>query len=326
MATESHILWILIPALLLVLAAAGVAVWALWVRRRALPEIPEPGEDGLVRHLDVAYVGEEGAHPVRHRLDVFAPAGGRRLPVLVFVHGGGWSMGHKSSGTLGMYDKTGETLARLGFVVVMPNYRLTPWVRHPEHIRDVARAFMWARTHAARYGGDPGCTFVGGHSAGGHLAALLATDSSYLEALGGGARDVRGCVVVSGVFRIGDFVERFARIPVLRYLESMGPAFGMDPEIRRAASPLSHVAASMPPFLVVYGDGEWYGLDRQAEEFVAAARGAGGRVESLRLERRNHVTIMSRARHAGDPLVQAIAAFVGRWAKEKGPRFRAGPA
>ena len=175
---------ILVPAFL----------WGLrwWMGRRSLPPLPLPDDGGLIRHLDVSYVDGPKAHPVRHRLDVYAPAGAKKLPVLLFIHGGGWSFGHKSSPTLGMYEKTGETLASLGMIVVMANYRLSPWVQHPEHIKDVARAFAWTRKHIREHGGDPDAIILLGHSAGGHLASLLATDPCWTAE--GDRKAIRGVV------------------------------------------------------------------------------------------------------------------------------------
>jgi len=100
----------------------------------------------------------------RHRLDVYRPRGKGRCPVLFFVHGGGWVAMSKDDvfGLYG-YGTIARDLARRGLVVVLPNYRLSPGVRHPEHIKDVARAFAWTCRNVRKYGGDPDQIFVGGH-------------------------------------------------------------------------------------------------------------------------------------------------------------------
>src|SRR5205823_5671892 len=100
-----------------------------------------------------------------------------------FVHGGAWRNGDKS-GILGVYSALGRFLVRHGLGAVIINYRLSPAVRHPAHVQDVAKAFAWTHKNIARYGGRPDQIFLCGHSAGGHLVALLATDPTYLKAEG----------------------------------------------------------------------------------------------------------------------------------------------
>ena len=88
---------------------------------------------------NVAYYEGADADRVRHRLDIYLPKGHSDFPVLFFVHGGGWIEGSKNQ--FGAYAVLGRTFARHGIALVCPNYRLSPAVQHPEHIRDVARAF-----------------------------------------------------------------------------------------------------------------------------------------------------------------------------------------
>src|SRR5207253_2153822 len=103
----------------------------------------------------------------RQVLDVFQPEGATGCPVVLFVHGGAWIFGDKD--LFGMYRGVGQYLARHGVTAVLMNYRLSPVVQHPEHIKDVARAFAWTRRHIKDYGGNPDAIFLAGHSAGAHL-------------------------------------------------------------------------------------------------------------------------------------------------------------
>src|SRR5438128_1783603 len=188
----------------------------------------------------------------RHRLDVYRPTGKGPFPVLVFVHGGAWMFMSKDD-VLGIYGygTIARDLAARGLVVVLPNYRLSPGVRHPEHIKDVAQAFAWTCRNIAEFGGDPQRIFVGGHSAGGHLAALLATDETYLKGVGCTLGDIRGVVALSGVFRLDEFE---VQLPLSgRVIRPLRLVFGGDPEIARLASPLTHVRRGLPPFLVMTG-------------------------------------------------------------------------
>src|SRR5262249_21258684 len=139
-------------------------------------------------------------------LDVFAPKGAPGpAPVVLFVHGGTWMYGDKNF--FGIYRGLGKFPARHGVVAVMINYRLSPYVRHPEHVKDVARAFASVVRNIASYGGDPRRIILGGHSAGGHLVSLLVTDKTYLndpalDLKPAERAGLRGVVAVSGVYRI----------------------------------------------------------------------------------------------------------------------------
>src|SRR5437764_12029869 len=104
---------------------------------------PAPPEHALrvERIENVAYYNGPGADATRHRLDLFLPAGSRDYPVVLLVHGGAWVVGDNRC--CGLYPAVGEFLARHGVGAVLPNYRLSPVVRHPEHLHAVARAFAW---------------------------------------------------------------------------------------------------------------------------------------------------------------------------------------
>ena len=129
----------------------------------------------------------------RRTLDVYSPPGARNLPVVFWIHGGGWQAGDKADVQI-----KPRMFAERGFVFVSTNYRLLPEVEMGELIRDVAKSLGWVHGHVAEYGGDPTRIFVMGHSAGAQLAALLCVDGRYLEAEGVPFGDLRGCVTVDG--------------------------------------------------------------------------------------------------------------------------------
>ena len=149
------------------------------------------------RTKDVPYVAANtpGFDPTRHLLDVYSPrrASATKRPVVVFIHGGSWNSGNKN-----LYSFIGRRLAKAGqeagaVVAVVINYRLAPAVEVPAMADDCARAVLWTKQHIADYGGDPDRIFVMGHSAGGGLAALLATDDRLFTRLGLAQKPVRGC-------------------------------------------------------------------------------------------------------------------------------------
>src|SRR5688500_14576260 len=134
----------------------------------------------------------ENGH-ARHVLDIYAPPNAKNLPVVFWIHGGGWQTGDKSDVKL-----KPQWFMDKGFVFVSTNYRLLPDVDMGTLIRDVAKSFGWVQKHITEYGGDPKRVLVGGHSAGAQLAALLCIDDRYLKAEGAGFEVLLGCVPVDG--------------------------------------------------------------------------------------------------------------------------------
>jgi acetyl esterase/lipase len=297
---------------------------------------------------DVPYYTGPGADDYRHQLDLYLPRGVRRFPVVVLVHGGAWVVGDKRC--CGLYSSVGQFLASQGIGVVMPNYRLSPDVRHPEHVRDVARAVAWTRRYAAELGGDPDQLFLVGHSAGGHLVALLATDDTWLDEEGLTRSALRGVVAVSGVYHIpegplqvalGGTSARSFRLdelfPIRGTSEGIlapgawlggiplrvnvfGPAFGDHPHGRLVASPLFHVQRGLPPFLILYAERDLPTLSNMAEDFHQALVSQGNEAHLVRVAGRNHNSVMFRAVTPDDPVARAIVGFI----REHGPRGTVG--
>ncbi len=292
---------------------------------------------------DVPYAGRLGGDAFRRQLDLFLPKGKKAFPVVILVHGGAWVIGDNRC--CGLYSSVGQFLASQGIGAVLPNYRLSPGVRHPEHVKDVARAVAWAHSHIAEYGGSSDKLFLAGHSAGGHLVSLLATDERYLNAEGLRTSAVKGVIAVSGVYHIlpgslsftlsgeGPLAFRFDEIAPLRgtcgahgtgrrawpgvpmSLNVFGPAFGNDPQVREDASPMSHVRAGLPPFLIVCAGKDLPGLAGMAEEFHEALRSQGCEAALLRVEQRNHNSVLFRAIDSDDPVAGAMVAFIRKHAE-----------
>jgi acetyl esterase/lipase len=132
------------------------------------------GAQEVTRNLPYVAAGHE-----RHVLDVHAPPGARNLPVVFWIHGGGWQAGDKTQ----VAEKP-RAFMNAGFVFVSMNHRLLPQVEMGDIIRDVAKGMRWVHDHVANHGGDPTRVLVMGHSSGGQLAAITCTDDRYLKAEG----------------------------------------------------------------------------------------------------------------------------------------------
>jgi acetyl esterase/lipase len=127
--------------------------------------------------------------PLGRLVDLYIPEDVKAFPTIVLEHGGAWVAGSK---ILDRIPDVARCLARQGIGVVAANYRLAPWVHHPTQVQDAAAAVAWTHKHIAAYGGSPEQIFLLGHSAGGHLVSLLATDDQYLRKAGLGRDHVKG--------------------------------------------------------------------------------------------------------------------------------------
>jgi acetyl esterase/lipase len=248
---------------------------------------------------DVAYNDGPDADPDKHKLDLYLPKGQKDFPILFFVHGGTWKSGDRKQ-----YPKLGEAFASRGVGMVVINYRLSPKVQHPAHIQDVAKAFAWTCNNVGHYGGLADQIFCCGHSAGGHLVALLATDESYLQAEKRSFADIKGVISMSGVYLV---------LPA----GALASAFGKDFEVCKKASPLNNVGDKHPPFLLVYADGDYPTLDVMAESMCKALKDHKCEASALKVEGRNHISIIVKSIEAGDPTQKAILDFVGKHLEKK---------
>lgn len=242
---------------------------------------------------NIPYYTGEHADKYRNRLDLYLPSGVKDVPVVIFVHGGGWTTGIKDQ-----YGQVGRFFASHGIAAAVVNYRLSPKVTHPGHVEDVARAFAWVKGHISEYGGRRDAIFLCGHSAGAHLIALVATDPSYLQAVGASLADIRGAIPISGVFVASPRSGLFAG----------GPP--PDADIVRAASPIAHVAADRPPFLILYGDGDAPRTRDEAVKMKEALIAAGASAESHEIGDRNHMQMVLDLVREGDPGGRLVLAFI----------------
>lgn len=233
----------------------------------------------------------------KNKLDLYLPKGKKDFPVLFFVHGGAWRQGDKNF--LGMYSTLGQFWARQGVGTVVVNYRLSPAHKHPAHIQDVAKAFAWTYKNIAQHGGRPDQIIVCGHSAGGHLVSLLATDERYLKAEGLTHKAIRAAIPISGVYRLVAEHSLFTLV------------FGQDRALVDAASPLTHVGScAHPPFLVIYADKDFPTCDTVSEEFCKTLKEKSCSAESLCVKDRNHISVLVYGTRANDPVAQAMAKFI----------------
>jgi len=249
----------------------------------------------IVTVMNVPYLEDARYPDDKDKLDIYRPDDAERAPVFVFIHGGGLLNGDKSG-----QSHVGRFFADHGFVTVCINTRLSPSVRHPAHVEDAAAAIGWVARNIASQGGDPRRIAVGGHSAGAYLAALVALDPRFLEAVGLDRGIVRALVPISGFF----WVERLAP-------SRPKTVWGDDEETWREASPSRYVDADAPPSLILWADGDADDRRQEGKDLAAAYRAAGaGTPATAEIPGRDHVSIWSSIGEADDPTGPRVVAFL----------------
>jgi len=254
------------------------------------------------------------ASPAHERqvLDIYSPPRAKDLPVVFWVHGGGWQTGDKSS----VQHKPQAFLGR-GFVFVSTNYRLLPLVDMGTIVRDIALSIRWVHDHIAEYGGDPDRLFVMGHSAGAQLAALVCTDDRYLKAEGLSLSIVKGCVPVDGdtydvpaIIETAETRRRVHGLPQATFEHR--EKFGNDPAKHRDFSAVTHVASDrkIPPFVILHV-AEHPDTTAQAQCFANALKAAGVPVQIYAGRETTHSKINANLGVPDDPGTKALFEFLG---------------
>jgi acetyl esterase/lipase len=235
------------------------------------------------RDLEFARVGETAL-----LLDLYRPeSSGEALPLVVWVHGGGWSKGDKA-------NNVALPLSGRGYVVASVNYRLSGVASFPAQIEDCRAAIRWLRANASRYHIDPKRVGVWGGSAGGHLVALLGTagDVAKWDTVGGHADQsarVQAVCDYYGPTQLDVAKEpgggRGADSAVGRLL---GGAVDERKDAARQASPMTYVSADDPPFLILHGEDDPTVPIEQSEMFDTALRKAGVDSTFIRVKAAGH--------------------------------------
>lgn len=193
-------------------------------------------------------------------VNIFAPGKTEPLKnVFVFIHGGGWDSGSPS-----LYSSLGRKMARKGVVTVIISYPLSPAAQYDEMATASARAVKWVYKNIEQYGGNPSKIFVAGHSAGGHLAALIALDNQYFKALNI-ANPIKGLILIDAAgLDMYSYLKKNNFDEENTYIKT----FTNNPSTWKAASPLYYLDKSMPPMLIYRGGKTYPSIERSTKTFV----------------------------------------------------------
>jgi arylformamidase len=253
----------------------------------------------------------------RQVLDIHAPKNAKNLPVVFWIHGGGWQTGDKSS----VQEKPRAFVDR-GFVFVSTNYRLLPNVEMGTIIRDVAKSLGWVHKNIAQHGGDPNRILVGGHSAGAQLAALICIDDRYLKAEGVTFDALKGCFPVDGdTYDVPAIIET---AETRRRVHGQGPItnghrvkFGNTPENHRDFSAVTHVSKGkgIPPFLILHV-ADHPDVSAQAQRLGAVLKDSGIPTTVYGAKETNHTRINAEIGNSDDPVSKVLFDFVAQALKK----------
>jgi acetyl esterase/lipase len=238
------------------------------------------------------------------KLDVYTPKNPLNADVVVFFYGGRWTDGTKEQ-----YRFVGSALAKQGFVVVIPDYRKYPNVKFPSFVDDAAQAVAWTSDNIAEYGGNPERIHLSGHSSGAHLAALVATDPTYLKKFGKN----RDAVVKSFAGLAGpyDFTPEDADL-----VDMFGP-----PEKYPLMRPVTYADGRTPPLLLLHGADDTIVGRFNYENFEKKILAHGGCVTTKLYKDIDHVWIVGAISWLGSnkaPVIKDLSAFF------KNPECKAG--
>ncbi len=227
-----------------------------------------PGDGGVRQVVDGAAYGPD----LRQTLEIWVPKGASGpLPVVVFFYGGSWNSGSHDG-----YGFAARALSARGFVVVVPDYRLVPQVRWPAFVEDGAAALRWVTANIARHGGDPARLAVMGHSAGAHIALLLALDRRW-----GVADAIKAAVGLAGPTDFLPFTPGGVA----------DAALGNAPDLQDT-QPIHFARSDAAPLLLLHGQDDSTVLPRNSTRLANAVTDLGGRAEARVYPGIGHIGIL----------------------------------
>jgi acetyl esterase/lipase len=250
--------------------------------------------EGIVAKRDIPYAGTDNP---KQRLDIYLPekpAEDGPLPVVVWIHGGGWRGGDKAGGL----GRVAEYVAPGHYAGISVGYRLSGEAIWPAQIHDCKAAIRWIRANAKEHGLDPDRIGVWGSSAGGHLVAMLGV-SGEVEALEGALGNHTDqssrvqCVAdyfgPSELLTMDDFKSNITHnAPDSPESRLIGGPIQENKQATRAASPVSYVSKDDPPMLIVHGTRDMLVPFNQSEVLTARLKAAGVDVTFVAVEGAGH--------------------------------------
>ncbi|MEW6711230.1 MAG: alpha/beta hydrolase [Candidatus Riflebacteria bacterium] len=238
------------------------------------------------------------------KLDVYFSQTVATLPVVIFVHGGGWQIGDKDH-----HRDKGQFLVKNGFVCVIPEYRLAPKWKHPAQVQDIAAAVAWVVTNARRFGGDPEKIVLIGHSSGAHLTALVSTNQRFLGEVSVDSARLKGVVLLDTEFF--DLAAELKTTTKARRRKMIVDAFGTDPATLQDASPMEHIdqGKTLPCFHILQA-GARGNRGVNSRNFHETLKKNGHKADFIQIPGKNHRDMHKDMVIQGDPVSDEVLKFI----------------
>jgi acetyl esterase/lipase len=264
----------------------------------------------------IAYYTASDADTSKQRLNLVIPKKVNKPPLLIWVGGGAWSYVNPD-----MEMDLARKIAESGIAVASVGHRLSPapWkdstlnvgIKHPEHIKDLARAIAFLYANADRYGFDKGNIFVGGYSSGAHLAALVVMDNRYLKQHGLSKELIRGVIPVAGMYNVQHYYQVLAEGNGNAFADNhIGSVFGLTPEEFQHASPATYLD-SLTTAMLLISETNTFKYTRLFEDQLRAKEYK--KFEVLHIHRLNHGGLWKELSYANKSIYrELIIDFVKR--------------
>ncbi len=238
----------------------------------------------------------------RQKLDIYSPNNAsenqahKPRKVVIFYYGGSWDSGER-----GDYKFVGEALASMGFVVVIPDYRVYPEVLFPAFMEDPALAAKWVKDNISQYQGDANQVFLAGHSAGAHIAVMMAVNAEYLAKQSLKPTDFSGVVGLAGPY---DFLPLKS--------ERLKTIFGSAAE-QPKSQPINFVDGKSPPMLLAVGLKDGTVWPRNSYNLAEKIKKNSGLAQVVQFENYGHVDMaakLAKPLRGNGELLKAVADFI----------------
>lgn len=253
------------------------------------------------KYKNVAYLKPNNTSEKQPTLNVFVPRNKKSIknPVLLFVHGGNWNSGDKK-----MYGFFGRNFAKKGITTVIVGYSLSPESNYDAMAKQVAEAVQWTKNNISTYKGDPESLYLTGHSAGGHLIALVVTNPKYLK----DANIIKGVILNDA-----------AGLDINHYLEGNPPTaqddyvktWSENPENWKDASPIFFLTEKTPRFMIYTGSKTYNSIKITNARFLEKLKPFQPNVQTILLNKK-HVPMMTQYIFPWNKRYDEIKAFIKR--------------
>jgi len=262
---------------------------------------------GIHRDKDLTFINSilNPASPSK-QLNVFSPKKAKNLPVLVFFYGGSWESGRKE-----IYDFLGSRMARKEVVTVIADYPLSPEYQIEEMVTVAAQAILWTKNNIREYGGNPDQIFISGHSAGAHLAAVLATNNEYFEEMGIG-NPIKGGILIDPAgldmnWFLTDYPEEGKK-----YIN----AFTEDPRVWKAYSPIYFLESQKIPLLILEGERTYQSIEVSIDRFLKKAEEEDVEVQYVLYPHKKHIPMITQFFWTGSRAYDDVLGFIKKETSE----------